>query len=120
MKQKSLARQLSYVSQVIDWREQFLNSRRPAQSFLNLTGQGELDRLKAWTEYYNRTILCVVNNEYALSRLSYTERQLFWQGLWSDFPYAKSVLIYAVLDSQEILPSNLDQWQASERLIRAV
>lgn len=48
------------------------------------------------------------------------ERQAFWRGLWTDFPHGESVIIYAALDSPELLPlsSEFARWESSKRVLR--
>lgn len=117
-RQEAVAYQLPSVS-VIDWRAEFLRMVGPEQRYLNLTVQGEIDRLK-WISDEKGGILCFINTEYMLTRLNRAEREAFWRGLWGDFPYSRSVLIFSVLDSPELLPAgiNLEQWEAAGRVIR--
>ena len=48
------------------------------------------------------------------------DRQAFWRGLWTDFPYSDAVIIYVSLDVDEVLPSpvELERWEASGRVLR--
>jgi hypothetical protein len=115
-RQEPFVRQLPHV-RVVDWRKEFLQTLRPDQRFLNLRVQSELDRLKVWVKSNEGSIICVINTEYALSRFDPNERQLFWRGLWLDFPYCTSIVVFSVLDSPELLPCNLEQWRASRRLV---
>lgn len=113
--QELFARRLPAVS-IIDWREEFLRTVQLEQKYLNLSVQTELDRIKTWSETKAQSILCI-NTEYALTRFTYNQLQMFWRGLWRDFPYSKSIIIYGVLDSPELLPDNLEQWKASNRVL---
>lgn len=115
-RQEPFVHQLPHI-RVIDWRMEFIRTLRPDQRFLNLRVQGELDRLKAWVNSNEGSILCVINTEYALTRFDFNERQLFWRGLWMDFPYSRSIVVFSVLDSPELLPSNLEQWRAGRRIV---
>jgi hypothetical protein len=117
-RQEAVAYQLPSVN-VIDWREEFLRTVRPDQRHLNLTVQGELERLKQYSDERGG-ILCFINTEYMLTRFDRSEREAFWRGLWSDFPYCQSVIVFSVLDSPELLPTgiNFEQWEASGRVIR--
>jgi hypothetical protein len=94
-----------------------LKAVRPDQKFLNLRAQSELDRLKAWVKSNEGSILCVINTEYALTRFDPNEREAFWRGFRTDFPYCKSIIVLGVLHSPELLPCNLEQWRASGRLV---
>jgi len=114
-RQEAFVHQLPLV-RVIDWRAQFLEGLRPGQRYMNLSVQNELDRLKGWVKSSEGCILCVIHTEYPLTRFSRNERQLFWRGLWTDFPYSSSIVVFTVLDSPELLPDNLEQWKANDRL----
>lgn len=116
-RQESLARRLPHIH-IINWRDEFLLTAQPEQKYLNLSVQGELDRIKMWSESNPQSILCIVDTDYALMRLTYEHRQMFWRGLWSDFPYSKSIILYTVLNSLELLPDNFEQWETSKRIIR--
>lgn len=120
-RQQALAYELHGAIVVLDWRAEFLRHVETTRRYLNLSVQGELDRLKDLSRAHNGKILCVINTEYPLMRFNRHERQAFWRGLWTDFPYSDSVLIYAALDVPEVLPSpvELEQWDASGRALRA-
>jgi hypothetical protein len=115
--------QLSYATRlphvrVVDWREEFLNDVHPGQKFLNVRAQSELDRLKEWVKSDEGRILCVINTEYSLTRLDPNEREAFWLGFRTDFPYCKCIIVFGVLHSAELVPSNLDQWRAAGRVVK--
>ena len=114
--QESFVHRLPHV-RVIDWRKEFLKAVRPGQQFLNLKAQSELDRLKACVKSNEGSILCTINTEYALTRFDPNERQTFWRGLRTDFPYCKSIIVFGVLNSPELLPCDLEQWRTSSRLV---
>lgn len=117
-RQEALAYQLPHIT-VIDWKAEFLNSINQTQRFLNLSAAGELNRLKQFSET-RKGILCLINTEYALSRFDRQERELFWRGLWTDFPYSKSIIVFTVLDTPELLPGGMDfeLWEAGGRVKR--
>lgn len=119
-RQEALAYDLHTAVTVVDWREEFLSEAQPGQNYLNLSVGGELDRLKKLSRLHRDKILCVINTEYPLTRFNRHDRQTFWRGLWTDFPYADAVIVYASLDVEEVLPSpvELERWEASGRVLR--
>lgn len=120
-RQEALAYELHSAVTVIDWRAEFLHHIEPERRYLSLSVQGELDRLKDLTRKYNGKILCVINTEYPLMRFNRHERQAFWRGLWTDFPYSDSAVIYTALAVPEVLPSpvEFEQWDVGGRVLRA-
>lgn len=121
IRQQALAYEQPGSITVINWREEFLRHIEPTQRFLSLSVQGELNRLKDLSRTYKRKILCVINTEYPLMRFNRHERQAFWRGLWTDFPYNDSVLIYTALDVPEVLPppAEFEEWNLSGRVLHA-
>ena len=121
VRQEALAYELHAAVNVIDWRAEFLRHAEPTRRYLNLSVQGELDRLKDLSRAHKGKILCVINTEYPLMRFNRHERQAFWRSLWMDFPYSDSAIIYTALDVPEVLPSpvEFEQWDASGRVMRA-
>jgi hypothetical protein len=119
-RQEALAYELHTAVTVVDWREEFLSEAQPGQNYLNLSVGGELDRLKKLSRLHRDKILCVINTEYPLTRFNRHDRQTFWRGLWTDFPYSDAVIIYVSLDVEEVLPSpvELERWEASGRVLR--
>lgn len=115
-KQEIIVHNLPHIT-VVDWRNEFLNSTRPEQRHLNLNLDVEINRLKQWSELRAGTVLCIINTEYFLTRLTSEERQVFWQRLQRDFAYSKSIIIYCTLDVRELLPNNLEQWEINSRII---
>lgn len=119
-RQGTVVEELRSPITIVDWRANFLQSVQPEQRYLNLTVQEELNRLKNLSAKNKGKILCVINTEYALMRFNHDERQAFWRGLWTDFPYSDSAIIYGVLDTPELLPSRVEfeQWEAGKRVLR--
>jgi hypothetical protein len=119
------ARQRAFVDElrpavtIVDWRANFLQSVLPKQRYLNLTVQSELSRLKDLSVQHKNKYLCMINTEYALMRFKPDERETFWRGLWTDFPYSDSVIIYTVLNTLELLPQRVEfeQWEANGRVL---
>jgi hypothetical protein len=120
-RQEALAYELHPAVTVINWRTEFLRHADPARRYLSLSAQGELDRLKDLSRAHKGKILCVINTEYPLMRFNRHERQTFWRGLWTDFPYSDSAVIYTALAVTEVLPSpvEFELWDVNGRVLRA-
>lgn len=117
------ARQREFVCErlsglvLFDWRAEFLKTVQPEQRYLNLSVRGEVERLKQASVARKGDTICFINTEYALAHFSYDERQEFWRALWGDFPYSDAILIYAALNTRELLPFDLEQWQQAGRVL---
>jgi hypothetical protein len=117
------ARQQEFVTEhlsgviTLDWRAEFLKTVRPEQRYLNLSVRGEVERLKTASVARRGEALCFINTEYALTRFSYDDRQEFWRALWGDFPYSEAILIYAALDTPDLLPFDLETWKKAGRVL---
>lgn len=119
--QKLLTYALAPSAVVIDWREDFLATARPAQKRLSLTIAGEIARLTRIGNSIDKRIFSVISTEYMLARFDENERRQFWLSLWSDFPHLSGILLFTVLDAPAFLPdkSSLETWQADGRLFYA-
>jgi hypothetical protein len=102
--------------QLIDWRAEVLKKARPTQQRLKLVAQDELSRLQEWADRYQRKPLVVVNTEYFLTKLSHDERSAFWR-MFRRMPHLLSIVIYVVLDSPQILPTDLIDWRREGRVL---
>lgn len=105
-------------AEILDWRAEFLKGVRTGQRFLGITPASELDGLRRRCASCAAPALVVINTEYPLSYFSHADREAFSRGLWGDFPYSPTVLIYSMLDCAEFLPRDAARWEASGRLLR--
>jgi len=103
--------------QVISWREEVLRQVRPGQRRLNITSQGEIDRLREWCRTYSGKLLVIIHTDYMLTKQKRTERQAFWRRLLHGMPHLECVVVSVVLDSSELLPTNLIEWQRERRVL---
>ena len=120
--QKDWRQQQDYTNrfpqcQVISWRADVLRQMRPGQRRLNITSQGEIDRLREWCRIYSGKLLVIIHTDYMLTKLERTERQAFWRRLLHGMPHLECVVVYMVLDSAELLPTNLIEWQREHRVL---
>jgi hypothetical protein len=103
---------------VIDWRDEFLLQVRKEQKRLDLSVQNEIDRIKFWSTRNTDKIILIINTEYLLTYFNNDDRQLFLLNLCNNFPYSKSIIVFCVLDSVELLPNKLEYWEANGRILR--
>lgn len=102
---------------VLDWRQEVLQTVRPKQQRLRVSDQTEIERLSRWSEVYPRKLIAIVNTEYFLTKLNHRERDSFWRRLYRGTPHLSCIVVYVVLQIPELLPRNLDDWGAEDRLL---
>ncbi len=102
--------------QILNWREEALRNLRPGQQRLKVDAQTEIERLMGWTETRRGNLLAIVGTEYFLAKMEEPERDSFWHRLYHGMPHLSCVVVYLVINDRELLPGNLDAWEAENRM----
>ena len=73
--------------------------------------------MREWCHKYSGKLLVIIHTDYMLTKLERSEQRAFWRRLLHGMPHLECVVVYVVLDSAELLTTNLIEWQRERRVL---